>query len=161
MLCLLYCISWMEGRCLPCEPAQSTTRASRPTHPMHHHLPGLDAGWCATSSSPRRGRGSESRQTADRHTGDGSRSAGGMTWGPLRRLQLTGPPHLPASMWLLHSAVRGLCRGAVPYTLTQRIGGDGVGGVPWRQNSGLRELSPNREMVRSSLSLCFSDDLAG
>ncbi len=65
----------MDGRTLPAVRAcpvyhpRVKAKASGPTHPMHHHLPGLDAGWCATSSSPRRGRGSESRQTADRHTG--------------------------------------------------------------------------------------------
>ena len=166
MLCLLYCISWMEGRCLPCEPAQSTTRASRPRRagppiPCTTTCPALTRGGAPPVARPGGDAGASRGRRLTGTPGDGSRSAGGMTWGPLRRLQLTGPPHLPASLWLLHSTVRGLCIGAVPYTRTQRIGGDGVGGVPWRQNSSLPELGPNREMVRSSLGLCFSDDLAG
>jgi hypothetical protein len=127
ILCLLYCITWMEGRCLPCEPAQSTTRASRPRRagtpiPYTTTCPALTRGGAAPVARPGGDAGAGRGRRLTGIPGDGSRSAGGATWGPFRRLQLTGPPHLPASLRLLHSAVRGPWHRAVPYTRTQRIG---------------------------------------
>jgi hypothetical protein len=91
----------MDGRTLPPVRAclvyhpRVKAKASGPTPPLHHHLPGLDAGWCSTSSSPRRDAGVSRGRRLTAHLGDGSRSAGRVTWGPIRRLQLTRPPRLP------------------------------------------------------------------
>jgi hypothetical protein len=91
----------MDGRTLPPVRAclvyhpRVKAKASGPTPPLHHHLPGLDAGWCSTSSSPRRDAGASRGRRLTAHLGDGSRSKGAVTWGPIRRLQLTRPPRLP------------------------------------------------------------------
>jgi hypothetical protein len=69
-------------------------KTSVPTRPTHHHLHGLDAGWCSDPGPHRKGTRSWARQTADRHTQQGgscSRLARGQDVGTDSRLQLTGP----------------------------------------------------------------------
>jgi hypothetical protein len=80
----------MDGRTLPPVRAclvyhpRVKAKASGHTPPLHHNLPGLDAGWCSTSSSPRRDAGVSRGRRLTAHLGDGSRSAGRVTWGPIR-----------------------------------------------------------------------------
>jgi len=73
ILCILYCITWMEGRCLPCEPAQSTTRASRPRRarpiiPSTTSCAALTRGGVGNSARTGGDAVAALRQTADRHT---------------------------------------------------------------------------------------------
>ena len=84
-------------RACPVYHPRVKAKTSGPTLPMHHHLPGLDAGWCGTSSSPRRDAGASRgrrltgapgvRLTIGRKGDAGTDSATPADWG-------TMPPHL-------------------------------------------------------------------